>query len=261
MVQTQNKPVISVINYLNSMPFIYGFDKYGIDRYATINKNVPAQIAECLINGSADIGLVPVAALPFLPDHRIVSQYCISAEREVDSVILVADVPIRHIETVYLDPDSRTSVQLVKILAREKWKISPEWLPLHEGDPANKASAVLAIGDKAFQFAARHQYVTDLAREWFDLTGLPFVFAVWAGKRNLPESFLNHFNDSLTLGIEQLESVVKELKSDPRFRKDVDVGHYLTKRINYSFNERKKEAILRFLELAGHHAHKVSLMF
>ena len=157
----------------------------------------PAKIAGFLANDEIDLGLIPVAAIPGLSNHQIVSDYCISSEDEVASVCLFSDVPLEEITTILLDYQSRTSVELLKILAREHWKISPKMIAAvtdYEKD-INGTTAGLVIGDRALLQRSKSNYIYDLGSAWKDMTGLPFVFAAWVSNKTLSENFIKAFND------------------------------------------------------------------
>ena len=107
---------ISIVNYLNSKPFIYGLKDFQFSEATSIEEDIPSVCADKLINGKADIGLVPVAALPLIPLHTIISDYCLGADGKVGSVLLLSEVPLNEVEYVLLDYQSRTSVMLCRIL-------------------------------------------------------------------------------------------------------------------------------------------------
>ena len=113
---------ISAVSYLNSLPFVYGIKNSGFLKNIELSLDVPSVCADKLISGKADIGLVPVAAIPLIKNARIVSDFCIGADGKVQSVLLISRKPLQEIQKVYLDLESRTSVGLAKVLAKEYWK-------------------------------------------------------------------------------------------------------------------------------------------
>src|SRR5688500_1631846 len=117
-------------------------------------EDYPAKIAEQLINDKIDVGLVPVAIIPKLKEYFIVSDYCIGADSEVASVCLFSEVRVEEIKEVYLDYQSRTSVNLAKILLREYWKLDVEFIDAKGEDFRNKikgSTAGVVIGDRALE--------------------------------------------------------------------------------------------------------------
>ncbi len=198
------KPIrITAVSYYNTLPFIYGIKHSGLLTGCNLSLDVPSECARKLRDNAADVGLIPVGALPGIPDYKLVSNLCIGADKVVKSVLLLANTALQTIKTIYLDTDSLTSVNLVRILAREHWKINPEWKSLSElkGKLAHDEGMVL-IGDKTFGLARKYPFCYDLAGEWIKFTGLPFAFAVWISLRTLPADFSASFQDAL-LNIEQ----------------------------------------------------------
>jgi len=117
-----NKIRISAVKYANTYPFIYGLQECGFEKKADIVTDHPADCADKLINGRADIGLVPVAALPEIKDSSIISNYCLGANGKVRTVMLLSNYRFEEIQTIYLDYRSRSSVNLSKVLANKSWK-------------------------------------------------------------------------------------------------------------------------------------------
>lgn len=236
---------ISVVSYLNSKPFIYGLEKNPVDG-RSVSLDIPSECARKLIAGEADLGLVPVAALLSIPGYHIVSPYCIGAVGKVDSVKLYSEVPVEKIEKVLLDYQSRTSVNLVKVLARELWKITPEWIAAQSGfeTQVGGTTAAVVIGDRTFSMNGKFPYEYDLSEHWQLLTGLPFVFAVWASRQQMMPEQEEEFTIALRHGLANIEEVVK--LNAPQYP-GVDVHGYLTRSISYTLDMEKRRAIELFL--------------
>jgi chorismate dehydratase len=237
---------ISAVSYLNTRPFLYGLRKAALPGLS-VSVDIPAECARKLSSGEADIGLIPVAALRTLPEAHILPGWCIGAEGAVESVMLYSEVPLSEIKTVLLDYQSRTSVNLARVLAAEHWNISPEWKAAEPGFETSigGTTAGVVIGDRTFALNGTHRFEFDLAAEWKALTGLPFVFAVWVGTRPLSEAFKADFAAALSLGMQHINEVVQEAQSDyPGF----DVRHYLTACISYPFTDEKQQALEMFLK-------------
>ena len=125
---------LSVISYLNTKPFLYGINNSEfIKENSEIEMDFPSACAEKVMSGKTDIGIVPVALLSKLEKYRIISDYCISTDRKMPSVLLSSQVPLEKIKKVLLDNQSMTSVNLTKILIEKFWKISPETVDANEG--------------------------------------------------------------------------------------------------------------------------------
>ena len=241
---------ISLISYLNSRPFLYGLENSPVRDEINISLDIPSKTAEKITTGQVDVGLVPVGALAGMKNYRIIGDFCIGAEGPVRTVVLAGCVPIEEIRTVLLDYQSKSSVLLTRILARHHWKKEFRWEnsgPGFEKTAISGTTAGVVIGDRVFGIEKRYPRIVDLASEWNDYTGLPFVFAVWVTMRPLPPDFLDLFNQSVSFGIGSVPEVEKLMQP---FYPDVDIYDYFTRNINYVLDERKKEGMHRFLQLA-----------
>ena len=159
-----------------------------------------------------DVGLVPVAIIPEMKEYYIISDYCIGCDGEVASVCLFSEVPLDKIEKVLLDYQSRTSVELLKILIKEHWKINPVFEET-SGEYQSKISgttAALVIGDRALEQRKISPYIYDLGLEWKKFTGLPFVFAAWVSNKKLDKKFIDDFNEANAFGLHRINEVVKQ---------------------------------------------------
>lgn len=205
----------------------------------------PSKIASMLLEDKIDVGLVPVAVIPEMKEHYIISDYCISCDGAVASVCLFSEVPLDKIEKILLDYQSRTSVELLKILIKEFWKIDP-FLEETSGEYQSKISgttAALVIGDRALGQRKISPFIYDLGLEWKKFTGLPFVFAAWISNKKLPQIFIDSFNEANSSGINMIGTIVK----DNPFTK-FNLHEYYTKYISFQLNDRKQEALKMFLD-------------
>lgn len=246
-----DKIKISVVSYLNSKPFLFGIEKSKISKQVDLQLDIPSTCAHKLIDNQVDIGLVPVAVIPGLKQHFIISDYCIGAVGKVSSVMLYSHVPLTAIKQVLLDYQSRTSVTLVKVLAKEYWHISPEWIQAseHFEDGIKDTTAAVIIGDRTFGMENKYPYVYDLSEEWQKFTTLPFVFACWVANKKLPDAFIAEFNEALKHGIDNRSKLIEELKINASYKTDVE--KYLKNSISYTYDSEKKRALAMFLELAA----------
>ena len=240
---------ISAVSYLNSAPFVYGLRHRLDPALFHLDLDIPSVCAQKLLDGTVDLGLIPVAVIPLLGEKHIVSEYCIGAVGKVRSVMLYGDVPVQRMEKVLLDNQSRTSVMLTRVLAQHYWNINPEWVAAKEGfeKEIGGTSGGVVIGDRTFALENKFRYAYDLAEEWEKFTGLPFVFACWVANKVLPPSFMGLFNDALRYGLEKRDSVMQEIKRPPASREVI--VDYLHNSINYDLDEAKMQAMKKFLEL------------
>ncbi|MCH5683464.1 hypothetical protein LWM68_03725 [Niabella sp. W65] len=148
-----------------------------------------------LKTGEIDLGLVPVAIISQLPQFYINGNYCIGAVGDVASVALFSQVPIEQIRTIYLDYQSRSSVQLLKWLVKNHWKIDPELIDAKDESYLSyikNDTAAVIIGDRALAQRSNFRYIYDLAGEWKIATGLPFVFAAWVSTKSYQNILLKN---------------------------------------------------------------------
>jgi len=244
-----NRIRVSCVSYFNSKPFIYGLENSEVINEITLMHDVPAICAEKLEEDEADIGLVPVAALVELEGCEIISDFCIGADGDVGSVLLVSDVPVNDIRKIILDNDSRTSVMLARILAEKLWKISPQWIEAANSKDFNigGSTAAVVIGDKSFNLKKEHQYTYDLSAEWKRLTGLPFVFACWVSNKTLEPAFLDRFNKALAFGLSNIGEVIGLYGN--QYGTEFDAADYLTNKISYTLDESKKLSLSEFTRM------------
>jgi chorismate dehydratase len=242
---------ISAVKYANTYPFIYGLIESGFEKKVILETDHPADCASKLISDSVDIGLIPVASLPLLKEYHIISDFCIGSNGNVRTVMLLSNCPFEDIETVYLDYRSRSSVNLSKVLAKNYWRKEFSWLNTTKGfDFINIGlnEAVVLIGDQCFEFENSFRYKIDLAGEWKEFTGLPFVFACWTANKKLDGRFIEEFNEALQLGVNNIDAVVEKFGESGNITGEI-LRKYLKENIDYYYNEEKKKGLKLFLEL------------
>jgi chorismate dehydratase len=233
---------IVAVSYLNTLPMVYGI-RHNAPLWLAdgLELAVPSACADALAAGRADVGLIPVAQIPQIAGARVVTDFCISARGAVRTVALLSKVPLHQIAEVALDPDSRTSVELVKILARSHWNISPRWISDWQG--FSESQAIVAIGDKVFELEHQYPYVYDLSLEWQQMTGLPFVFAAWVAVGALAPEVEPMLNSALEYGVNHIWESVAHLP-DPH--KAID---YLTNNISFRLDAHRHQAMALFLSM------------
>lgn len=237
---------VAAVSYLNTKPLLYGIRRHPVMEQIGLVEDYPASIARMLIAGEVDLALIPVALIPCLPQAHIVGEFCIGAEGPVASVCIFSEVPMAQITHVYLDYQSRTSVNLARVLLHEYWKKEVLFINAAGEDFRSKikgSTAGVVIGDRALEQRLRSNYIYDLAEAWIDHTGLPFVFAAWVANKPLPESFEKAFNDANAAGLDHIEQVIAE---NPYAAYDLQT--YYTKNIAYRLTEQKKKGLQLFLE-------------
>lgn len=235
---------VAAINYLNSIPFIYGLEHHPIREELDIIPCVPSVGADMVATGKADIGIIPVGAAIQIPNHRIVTDYCIGATSTVASVLLCSGTPLQQIKKIYLDTDSRTSVLLCRILCKKYWGITPEFESFDFSQKQlNPNDSYVIIGDKAMLHSEEFKYVYDLAQQWIEFKQKPFVFAAWVTTKDLESGFITRFNDALRLGISSIDKIIEE--GDFPFSKEF-VKNYFTNNISYNLDSYKLQGLQDF---------------
>jgi chorismate dehydratase len=239
---------IGAVSYLNTRPLLLGLAHEGFKNRIDLVKSYPAKIAQDLLSGQIDIGLVPVAIIPQLTHPHIISNYVIGTNGAVASVALFSEVPIDEIKSIYLDYQSRTSVQLLKILLAQFWKKEVEFLAATEGyiDQISGTTAGLIIGDRALDNLNKFPYMYDLGLAWKQHTGLPFVFAAWVANQPIPAEFMAAFDAANGYGLAHLEEVISLIPANEQV---YDLHKYYTENISYVYDEEKKLGLNAFLNL------------
>ena len=238
---------VGIVNYLNTKPLLYGLERPPIADKIELVGDHPARVAQMLLDDEIDLGLVPVAVLPKLPGYHIIGNHCIGAEGEIASVALFSEVPMHEIKKVFLDYQSRTSVALLKYLMKEYWGINPEIVQADNEDYRDEirdTTGGLVIGDRAFTQRKRSTFIYDLGSEWRSITGLPFVFAAWVSKKELPADFVELFDKANALGLGHIDEIVEQEHFEL-----FDLKKYYTLHLSYQLDERKKKGMQHFLEV------------
>jgi chorismate dehydratase len=209
----ERKIRIGAVSYLNTKPLLYGLQNGPIKDQIDLTLDYPSNLVKALKNNQIDVGLLPVAALADIDDYQIVSDHCIATEGEVASVCIFSEVPLEEIETVFLDYQSRTSVMLCKILFEKHWKKSVQFIDANDDSYIEKIKgnvAGLVIGDRALRIRHRFNFIYDLGSGWKEMTGLPFVFAVWVGKTQIKEEFITLFEEANQMGLSQINLIIDQ---------------------------------------------------
>ncbi|MCB0634662.1 MAG: menaquinone biosynthesis protein [Saprospiraceae bacterium] len=241
-----SKIKITAVSYLNTKPLLYGLLQHPVAEQIDLSLDIPSVCAKKLQSGEADLGLVPIAVLPEIPEAVIISDYCIGTNRSVKTVGIYADRPIEELTDIYLDHHSRTSVALTKVLLRDHWHLSPNLIPATDGYIQKIGGTVggVVIGDRTIGLEERFNFFYDLGEAWYDFQHLPFVFAAWVSNRPIDPAFLKMFNEALGNGVRAIPQLMYLLTTpQPSF----DLEKYFTRNINYELDAPKKQALEIFL--------------
>jgi len=235
---------VGSVSYLNAVPLTRGLE-------TEITFATPAKLAEMLRRDELDAGLVSVTEVLFSDCYDILDGIAVASLGEVKSVLLAHKQPLSEIKEIFCDPASLTSVNLLKVLLAERG-LKPQFLPLDSYGASPHLDAVLLIGDPALDFVRTsppHE-IFDLGAAWFELTGLPFVYAVWALRRAIDHKPLRaRLREAKEFGLETLDYIISSrTEYDPEFRKD-----YLGWHIHYHLGADEKRGVARFIELLRKH--------
>lgn len=216
--------------------------------------SLPAKCAEEVERGEIEIGLVPVAEIA-RQGLEVVPGVGISCRGAVRSILLVSRVPWRRVRTLAADAGSRTSVELAQVILRERFGVDVETTAFAPDLDHMLAAcdAALLIGDAALQISpAELPYEwLDLGEEWFTLTGLPMVFAAWAGKPGLPAAALEEITRaSYQFGKSRIEEIVDGEHAARHISKEL-AERYLRHHIRFELGAEEAKGLETFLELAG----------
>lgn len=212
-------------------------------------------IADRLAAGTLDVGLVPSIELARIAGLTVLPGLAIAATHEVRSVLLVSKVPIGEITAVALDENSRTSAALVRMILRDRYGLAPIFRQARADldEMLAQADAALIIGDPALTVQRERYVVLDLAGEWLEMTGLPFVFAVWAARDEVATAELvAPFTESFETGLAELDQIVAETATETGLSPAV-LRDYFTRNLRYRMGPAERAGLAEFLRRAELH--------
>ncbi len=235
---------VGSVPYLNAVPATRGLED-------EIQFVTPSKLAEMLRRDELDAALVSVTEVLFNDRYDVLDGVSIASLGEVKSVFVAHRYPLAEVHEIFCDPASLTSVNLLKVLLAERG-IQAELIPLPDYEIAPSCDAVLLIGDRAIDFLrAEHSHqIWDLGSAWFDLTKLPFVYAVWALRRGVENKELRRrLREAKEFGVDTLDHIIRtRTEYDLDFRQD-----YLGWHIHYHLGSDEKRGLAKFAELLRKH--------
>ena len=272
---------ISIVEYLNTAPLVWGFTDGPLVGKYELSFTTPSQCAEALRRGEADVAIIPAIEYQRIENLVVLPGMAVAAKGEVRSILVVAKKPIELAKKIALDSSSRSSAALVRLLARDLWKIQPEFIEAAP-DPTEmlkQADAALVIGDPALRVILKLDalsgkvpsgeqccqgdpdelpvpgfetiFVYDVAYQWEEMTGKPCVLAIWAGRRDaITPEVLADFQASKRYGMERLREIAEaasiKLDLPPRA-----LERYLTDNINFDLDEENLAGLRLYFEKAA----------
>jgi chorismate dehydratase len=235
------------VGYLNAVPLTRGLEE-------EVQFTTPAKLAEMLRRDELDAALVSVVEVLFSDRYDILDGIAIASLGEVKSVLLAHRGPLQEAREIFCDTASLTSIELARVLLAERG-LKPDFKPLQSYDFAALPDYALLIGDRALDLLLgphEHQ-IWDLGAAWYELTNLPFVYAIWALRRGLENSVLKRqLRDARDFGLDTLQIIIRtRTEYDLDFRQD-----YLSWHIHYHLGTDEKRGLTRFIELLRKHSSK-----
>ena len=235
---------VGSVEYLNAVPLTRGIEDQ-------ITFTTPARLAELLRRDELDAALVSITEVLLTDRYDILDGIAIASLGEVYSVLLAHKKPLAEAREIFCDTASLTSVNLLKVLLAER-RLKPEFQPLENYKAAVEKDFVLLIGDRAidFQRAPHEHEIYDLGAAWFEMTNLPFVYAVWALRRGVENKALRHLlREAKAFGMETLDVIIRNHPAyDLDFRQD-----YLGWHVHFHLAADEKRGIAKFCELLDKH--------
>ena len=227
---------ISIVQYLNTAPLVWGFTNGPLHGKYDLSFTVPSQCAEDLRCGRADVAIIPAIEYQRIDDLVVLPDMSIASKKQVRSLLLISKKPVREIRSLALDRSSRSTQALTRILCAEKWAIAPNFIEAAPNltEMLTQSDAALLIGDPALRISLGIEkesqpgaegeticpasvlgitspellYVYDVVGEWRSLTGLPAVLAVWAARGDVATSDVTaDFVDSRDFGLAHISEI------------------------------------------------------
>ncbi len=264
---------ISIVEYLNTAPLVWGFTEGPLTGKYDLSFTVPSQCAEALRAGDVDVAIIPAIEYQRMEGLVALPGMAIAAKGEVRSILVVAKKPIDMVKRIALDTSSRSSAALVRLLAAGEWGIQPEFIDAAPDAAAmlSEADAALVIGDPALRIAVKLDYladkkpregaccqgdpddmpvpgypalfVYDVAYQWREMTGKPCVLAIWAGRRDkITPEVMADFQASKQFGLGHIEDIAEaasvKLDLPPK-----SLETYLRDNIDFSLDEENLEGL------------------
>ena len=277
--RTVMKLRISIVQYLNTAPLVWGFTNGPLRGKYDLSFTVPSQCAEQLRTGNADVAIIPAIEYQRIDDLVILPDMAIASKKQVRSLLIIAKMPVEQVKSFALDGSSRSTQTLTRILCAEKWKIAPRFFeaPPDLGAMLEQADAALLIGDPALRIALGIEmdsrpgapgetvcraatlgivgpellYVYDVVSEWRSLAGLPAVLAVWAARREAATpDVAADFLASRDFGLSRIPEICFDAARDLELPQP-NLESYLRSNIDFSFDEENRHGLELYFAYAA----------
>jgi chorismate dehydratase len=270
---------ISIVQYLNTAPLVWGFTNGPLAGKYDLSFTVPSQCAEAMRTGAADIAILPAIEYQRIPGLVVLPDLAIASQNRVRSLLILSRKPIEQVRSIALDSSSRSTQALTRILAAGYWKIDPEFF---ESEPdltamLEKADAAMLIGDPALRISmaierksavspqgraicqaatlgitsAEIFHVYDVVGEWRKFSSLPAVMAIWAARPEVVTGeLLADFSASRNFGLTQLAAISLEAAGELELPQQA-LEFYLRYNIDFSLGEENRRGLERYFQEAA----------
>jgi chorismate dehydratase len=270
---------ISVVQYLNTAPLVWGFTHGRLHGKYELSFTVPSLCADALRSGAVDIAIIPAIEYQRMDDLVILPDLAIASQNRVRSLLIVSRKPIGEARSIALDRSSRSTQAFTKILCDRKWKIAPEFFEMapHADSMLQRADAALLIGDPALRLcvglaaAARRGasgelicsaasagisstetlHVYDVVEEWRKMTNLPAVMAVWAARSEAVNAeVIEDFQKSRDFGLQHVDDISQQAAAELKLPLE-ELKLYLTENIDFTLGEANLRGLNAYFRFAA----------
>jgi chorismate dehydratase len=270
---------ISIVQYLNTAPLVWGFTNGPLHGKYDLSFTVPSLCADALRSGAADIAIIPAIEYQRISNLAVLPDLAIASKNRVRSLLILAKKPIAHVRSIALDRSSRSTQALTRILCSEHWKITPTFFeaPPNLNDMLEEADAALLIGDPALRLSiaieressagapgqtvcqvatlgissAETIYVHDVVEEWQNLTGLPAVLALWAARNDVanPE-IIADFTASRDFGLSRIAEICLDAARELQLPQQA-LESYLRHNIDFALGAENRSGLELYFRYAA----------
>ena len=248
-----NRTRLNAVSFLNTRPLTYGLEHGGLDHRFEILYDIPSVCARQVRTGEASAGVIPSIEYARSADpYTIVPGVAIASDGPVGSILLFHRIPVQRIRKVAMDVSSRTAAALVRIVLHERYGLEIDSVDHPPDVPAmlEEADAALVIGDPALESMDRPEPRLDLGEAWRELTGLPFVYAFWAGKDGgLMPGEVELLIESKKQGMAALDEIAGAHALN-RSRPPSFYASYLRDNLVYDLGEEEQRGLMEFYGMA-----------
>lgn len=270
---------ISIVQYLNTAPLVWGFTNGPLRGKYDLSFTVPSLCAEALRSGSADIAIIPAIEYQRINDLAILPDMAIASQNLVRSLLIISKKPIEAVRSIALDRSSRSTQALTKILCDRRWKIAPEFFEMapDAGTMLQRADAALLIGDPALRLSieialsakrgasgeqvcpagsagiagGESLHVYDVVEEWRKMTNLPAVLAVWAARSAVASpDVIEDFQASRDFGLKNVDEISQQAAKELALPAE-ELRRYLTENIDFALGEENLRGLSAYFAFAA----------